>query len=457
MSLNILLIDDDRGFTAVAQAALKREGFPVSVVHSLHEARRSLASNAFEFLVLDRRLPDGDGLLALKEFRQLAPAAHILIVTAHGDIASAVDAIRDGAADYVAKPVELSDLIARAKRATEERQLRDRLKRAETELSRRDALVRPHSKAMQAALEFVEQVAASPRSPLLLLGETGSGKEVLARHVHHLATKEDAPFIHVNCAALPETTAESELFGHERGAFTDAKNTKRGLVEMANGGTLFLDEVGELSASLQGKLLTFLDSGRFRHLGGQTELSSSARVVAATNRNLKQDVAAGTFRQDLWFRLSVFCLQVPRLKDRLEDIPDLANALLERLRSEMALPRKTLTPEALARLASYPFPGNVRELKNILERALVLEKSPQLRLDWLSFEADNVQPTNPNVFTQSDVVPLEVLERRYVKHVLQLLDGKRVEAAKALGVSYPTFLKKLDEPGAHSEVSGSTR
>ncbi|HEX2572657.1 MAG TPA: sigma-54 dependent transcriptional regulator [Polyangia bacterium] len=449
MKLSILLVDDDRAFSALASAALKREGFPVTVAHSLHEAQKAVDRAAFEMVVLDRRLPDGDGLDFLGPLKAALPAAVVVIVTAHGDIASAVGAIRAGAADYIVKPVELADLITKARRAADEVRLRERLSRAEGELSGRRQLIPPRSEAMRQVLAMLEQVARSPRSPVLLLGETGVGKEVLAWHVHVHGAGEPAPFVHVNCAALPDTTAESELFGHERGAFTDARTARHGLVESASGGTLLLDEVGELSAAVQAKLLTFLDSGQFRRLGGTTEQSSTARIIAATNRDLEADVRAGRFREDLWFRLGVFQVRVPPLRERREDLIVLAQGLLIRLQGELGRRNVRLSREAEARLLAYPFPGNVRELRNILERALVLEQGPELRLEMLATPASAAarppEDQGDRFVVAGPPIPMEELERRYAQHVLQQLGGRRMEAAKALGLSYPTFVKRLGE------------
>ncbi|MBL8911331.1 MAG: sigma-54-dependent Fis family transcriptional regulator [Archangium sp.] len=436
--MTTLLIDDDRAFSSVAAAALQREGLPVTVAHSLHEARQQVSSKSFDLVVLDRRLPDGDGLQVLPELRTQLPGAVIMMVTAHGDIASAVEAIRLGAADYLAKPVELSDLVFKARRAADDIRLRDRLEHAETTLSTRRGLVTPRSATMKSVVETLERIATqSPRSPVVLLGETGSGKEALAWHLHQRSFGAAMPFIQLNCAALPESMAESELFGHERGAFTDAKATRRGLVELAARGTLFLDEVGELSAPLQAKLLTFLDGGRFRRLGGSTELTSATRVVAATNRNLEAQVKAGTFREDLWFRLSVFRIDVPPLRDRREDIAPLAQELLHRVAREQGRREvPTLSSDALALLQRYRFPGNVRELRNILERALALESGPELKLDWVV-----VSNSSGAGFTSNGVEELDALERRYAKWALDQLGGKKLETAKALGISHPTFSK----------------
>jgi two-component system, NtrC family, response regulator AtoC len=447
MSRSILLVDDDRGFSSLAQAALAREGIPVTLARSLHEAREVVERSAPDLVVLDRRLPDGDGMDYLPELKAHLPGTPVVMVTAHGDIQSAVDAIRAGAADYVAKPVELTDLVMRARRAMGEQNLRERLSRVEAELSGRRRLVPPRSAGMRQVLGMLERIATSPRSPVFLLGPTGAGKEVLARHVHTLGVGDDAPFVQVNCAALPETTVESELFGHERGAFTDAKTARRGLVEVASGGTLFLDEVGELSLSLQAKLLTFLDSGRFRRVGSSSEESSTARVVAATNRNLELEIREGRFREDLWFRLSVFAIHVPALKDRPEDVLPLAEQLLSELGQELGRKGARLGEQAKGRLTSYPFPGNVRELRNVLERALVLEPGPELTLTLLQAPREPAEGSAPpgSFVVTGDPRPLEEIEKRYVRHVLGQLSGRRVEAARVLGLSYPTFLKRLED------------
>ncbi len=446
-NLNVLIVDDDRAFAAVASAALAREGFPVAVAHSLHAAREAMGRQAPGLVLLDRRLPDGDGQAFLPELRALAPAAAVVVVTAHADVASAVDAMRAGATDYLVKPVELADLVMKARRTEEAIRLRDRLQQAEQELSGRHTLLPPRSKAMREVLEMVERIALAPRSPVLILGETGTGKEVLARHLHQLSQGESSPFVHVNCAALPATTFESELFGHERGAFTDARSARRGLVEIASGGTLFLDEVGELPQALQAKMLTFLDSGRYRRLGGTSEQASSARVVAATNRDLAAQIAQGSFREDLWFRLNVFRIDLPPLRERREDILPLAEGILAHLRGEMGRRSGRLAEAARERLLTYSFPGNVRELRNLLERALVLETGPDLTLGLLQetrTPSAEPPPSTADFRVPPPLVPMEEVERRYARFVLDRLGGRRMEAAKALGLSYPTFLKRIE-------------
>jgi DNA-binding NtrC family response regulator len=446
MSLATLLIDDDRGFSSMAAVALQREGFPVTVARSLHEAREAIQKTTAELVILDRRLPDGDGLSFLAELKTQLPDAVVILVTAYGDIASAVDAIRAGAADYLTKPVELADLVMKARRSADQIQLRDRLQQVEAELSSRTRFTPPRSEAMRRIVEMVERIATAPRSPVLFSGETGVGKEMLARHIHSIANRRDAPFVHVNCAALPATIVESELFGHERGAFTDARTMRRGLVEVASGGTLFLDEIAEMPQGLQAKLLTFLDSGRFRRLGATAEQASTARIMAATNRDLQAQIANASFREDLWFRLSVFRVEVPPLRQRRDDILQLAESILDDLRRELGKKSASLTERARSRLLSYAFPGNVRELRNILERALVMEAGPELQLEFLDrTPAAQIPSAGGEFVLTGPPQTIDEVERRYARYVLDKLEGRRMDAAKALGLSYPTFLKKIGE------------
>jgi two-component system, NtrC family, response regulator AtoC len=444
VSVTILLVDDDRSFGAMAATALRREGFAVTLARSLHEARKEAAREAPGLVILDRRLPDGDGLTYLDELRTGLPGVPVVIVTANSEISSAVDAMRNGAADYLVKPVELADLVMKARQVVGTVRLRDRLQQAEQELSDRRRLAPWKSECFGRVVAMLERIASSPRSPVLFLGETGSGKEVLARHLHALTFGEDAPFVHVNCAALPAPTIESELFGYERGAFTDARVARRGLAEVANGGTLFLDEMGELPIDLQPKILTFLDSGRFRKLGGVAEQSSTARVVAATNRDLQKQIASGAFREDLWFRLSVFRIDVPPLRERREDVLPLAQAMLADLAAELGRRDVRLGVRALERLADYPFPGNVRELRSVLERALVLASGPELDLEVLAGSIVPSPAAEGDAFrVAGPAVEMEELERRYARYVLEQFGGRRMEAARALGISYPTFLKRI--------------
>jgi two-component system response regulator AtoC len=452
MSISILVVDDDRGFCTLAAAALVREGFEVATARSLHETRELLRKSSPSLVFLDRRLPDGDGLQFLPELRAQAPDAQVMMVTAFSDIASVVDAVRAGATDYLVKPVELADLVMKARRTHESRRLNDRLAQAEAELVGRHRLSPPRSPAMRAVIDMVERIAAVPRRPVLLLGETGSGKEVVARYLHHLRVQDGALFVHVNCAALPASTFESELFGHERGAFTDADRARRGLVEVAHGGTLFLDEIGELPPNLQAKLLTFLDAGSFRRLAATTESTSSARVVAATNRDLTELIGQGKFREDLYFRLSTFRIEVPPLRQRREDILPLAQEMVDALCLEMGRRPVPLSEAARARLLAYRFPGNVRELRNILERALALrhggvplEELPRvLELAPLP-AAGALAPAGD--YRELKRQAVDRFEREYLVQLLREHDGNVRQASRASGIERMQLKRLLRKHG----------
>ncbi|HET9956193.1 MAG TPA: sigma-54 dependent transcriptional regulator [Polyangiaceae bacterium] len=454
MKPNILVVDDDRSFRILTETALASEGFDVRVCPTLRRAREELDTAAPDVMVLDRRLPDGDGIDLLEELKSSGAAATAtIVVTAYGDVDNAVAAMRAGAVDYLTKPTSVADLIFKIHKVLETRGLRDRLALAKG-VNREPPQVAPQSASLRRVHAELERLGHSPQTPVLLLGPSGAGKQFAAELLHRVTYPDrDAPFVDVNCAALPEQLVESELFGHERGAFTDAKTRRRGLIEMASGGTLFLDEVTELPDASQAKLLKFLDSGRFRRVGGQRELSVELRVVAATNRDLRAGVEGGSFREDLYHRLSVFIVNVPPLAERREDIPPLAKSFVEFFSRRVNKRISGISDGALKALMRYHFPGNVRELRNIIERAVILSAGPELDESCLVIEPHRFgAPRNSAFFTvdllADGVVPtLEAVERAYVARVLEHCGGRRMVAAQALEVSYPTFLKRLREFG----------
>ncbi len=457
MRASVLVVDDERVFRVMAEEALGEEGFEVRSVANLARARAELARATPDVLVLDRRLPDGDGIDLLESLRaESATGPLVIVVTAYGDVENAVAALRAGAADYLTKPLQVADLLVKLDKALESRGLRERLA-LERSNKGRPPLTEGKSAADRAVRERLRSVSASASTPVLLAGPSGAGKQCVAELLHQMtyADAEDAPFVEVNCAALPAELVESELFGHEKGAFTDARAMRRGLVEMAAGGTLFLDEVTELPERSQAKLLKFLDTMRFRRVGGEREVEVQLRIVAATNQNIVELAGSGRFRADLYHRLSVFTIDVPPLASRREDIADLVDNFVTFFASRVKKRVVGLTPAARDRLTSYDYPGNVRELRNIIERAVILARGPELTEEDVVLPAPGgAVPGLPasaffsvQLDAQGEPPTGEHVEQAYVRRVLEHFDGKRTQAAQALGISYPTFLRRLRELG----------
>src|SRR5438093_9296059 len=463
MSASILMVDDEAVFRVLAEEALTAEGFEVRTASSLKRARAEFERGAPDVLILDRRLPDGDGIDFLKGLRaddapgrgDSSTSTIVIVVTAYGDIENAVEALKAGAWDYLTKPVQLTDLVVKLRKVLETRGLKDRLAIARSS-AEGPAMVQPKSPAMREVVERLRSVSVSPLTPVFMYGPSGVGKQRAAELLHGLTWSHadpNAPFLEVNCAALPDDLVESELFGHEKGAFTDARSTRRGLIEMAAGGTLFLDEITELPQRSQAKLLKLLDSMRFRRLGGTRDFAVELRVVAATNQDAEALVKAGRFREDLYHRLAVFLVTIPPLAARREDIPDLALASAGFFAGRVQKRSIALSSAALEKLMGYDYPGNVRELRNIVERAVILAGGPEI------MEAEIILPDGGSRRVGSDSPawfppapngeppPLEAVERAYVAHVLDVCRGHRTAAAHALGISYPTFLKRLRELG----------
>jgi two-component system, NtrC family, response regulator AtoC len=460
MSHQVLVVDDEKSFRVIAEEALSREGYAVRTADSGAAGARAWREDPPDVVLLDRNLPDMDGVDLLASLAQEAKEGGadtlFLVVTAYADVENAVQALRRGADDYLTKPVQLSDMLLKIRKALEARRLRNRV-RALRHGGRppAEALLSTASPAMREVIDRARRVAQSPSTSVLLQGESGTGKEVIAQLIHdETPGRRDEAMVTLNCAAIAEGLLESELFGHERGAFTDAKTAKRGLLELAAGGTLFLDEVGELGAALQTKLLRVLETTTFRRVGGTRDLVVDVRIIAATNRNLEEEVAAGRFRLDLFHRLDVFHLSLPALRERREDIPQLAPWLLERIAHRLARAAPRLSPEAERVLVAYDYPGNVRELRNVLERALILETGPQISAASLVLgKAARVAPAGAEPFFAvplgDDGRPptLADLEKRYVERLLVHAGWNRTQVARLLDVSYPTVAKKIAEYG----------
>ena len=451
----VLVVDDEKSFRVIAEEALVREGYSVRTADSGAAGGAAFREDPPDVVILDRNLPDVDGVDLLgalsREAQERGVDTLFLVATAYADVENAVLALRQGADDYLTKPIQLSELVVKIRKALEARRLRNRVRALRREGPGIDALLDTKSAAMREVIDSARKVAQSPSTSVLLQGESGTGKEVLARLIHdETPGRRDEAFVALNCAAIAEGLLESELFGHERGAFTDARSGKRGLLELAAGGTLFLDEIGELGPLLQTKLLRALETTTFRRVGGTRDLPADVRIIAATNRNLEEEVAAGRFRLDLFHRLDVFHLTVPPLRERREDIAQLARFLLERIAQRLVRPAPGLSQEAEKILLGYSYPGNVRELRNVLERALILESGPQITPVSLVLGKLARPPSGFfSVGLRDDGQPptLAELEKQYLERLLAHAHGNRTQVARLLAVSYPTVVKKIADYG----------
>jgi DNA-binding NtrC family response regulator len=452
-----LIIDDERTFRVVTEEALRAAGYEVAAAATGTAGQKLWRSLGPEVVILDRNLPDLDGLDLLRQHRaereRNRQDCQVILVTAYADVESAVEALKLGAYDYLTKPLQLAELMNTVRNASEALRMHGRLDamRLREEASLRE-LVPGESAAMKRVLDLVDKVAQSPATTVLITGESGTGKQLIAELTHSRTPDRAAtPFVDLNCAAMPEALLESELFGHERGAFTDAKEAKRGLLELADEGTLFLDEIGELPPGMQAKLLKVLDTMSFRRVGGTRDRHVNVRVVAATNKDLDEEVRERRFRLDLYHRLAVFRIDVPPLRERRDDILPLARHFLDRLARRLGKPISAFSPESEAALRAYDFPGNVRELRNIVERAAVLETQSVVQSGSLLLgpAANRTQHHPLEAFFAEGVSPpsLVELERAYLERLLVHSRGNRAAVARILGVSYPTVQKKIRDYG----------
>jgi DNA-binding NtrC family response regulator len=382
---HILIVDDQESIRHFIEKAMLDEGYQVSTAGEGREGLQVVARQEPDLVLLDLRLPDMHGLDVLKKLKEDDADLQVIIMTAFGDVESAVRAMKLGAHDYINKPINLEQLFITVEKALESRKLwRElrHLRRQQSDRFSRD-LVRGESPRMREAYETVEQVATSDSTSALITGESGTGKEHLANMIHDLSSRRDKPFMEINCAAIPKELLESELFGHEKGAFTDARTQKQGLLEMANGGTLFLDEVGEMSLQIQVKLLRVLERMTFKRVGGTKDITVSVRIISATNQDLQRMCEEGRFREDLYYRLKVVPLRVPPLRERREDILALAKHFLYAFSHQFSKPFQGFSPEAEQALLNYPWPGNIRELKNLMERTVLLENGTRVEAEML--------------------------------------------------------------------------
>jgi DNA-binding NtrC family response regulator len=453
----ILLVEDKESLRQMLRLTLENAGHSVDEARDGAEARRKLSENRYNLVLTDLKMPRADGLEVLRAAKSADGDMAVILLTAYGTIDEAVQAMKDGAYEFLQKPVDSRHLLLLVQRALEEARLRAENVLLKDEYSRRYGFPRiiGESSAMQKVGREIQQVAATPTT-VLLLGESGTGKELFARAVHHLSQRRNAPFIAINCAAIPDTLIENELFGHEKGAYTGADQRRAGKFELAARGTIFLDEISEVAPAVQSKLLRVLEERKVSRLGGSMDLDVDVRIVAATNRDLKAAVASKQFREDLYFRLAVFPVHIPALRERRSDIRRLAETFAAKYGRELRRTALTLTEEAVHTLEEYDWPGNVRELENCIERACILARGIE------------ITPFDLNISPPSDYTPREqtalldgfdlrgslaevsgraqrLVERRKIDATLRECDFNKSRAAQRLGVSYKTLLTRVKE------------
>ncbi len=449
-SIRVLIVDDDEGHAEALGDGLELDGHECTIAGSGNEGIARLEERTFDAVLTDLIMHDRSGLEVLQEARRLQPEAVVLVITGHGSVETAVEAMHKGAADYLTKPVNLQELRTKLPRAVEA--VRDRAQNIELrrQLDKRFGFenIIGHSPPMQRLFELLGRVSTT-NATVLILGESGTGKELVAQAIHRNSPRKDGPFVPVNCAALAEGLIESELFGHVKGAFTGANSSNDGRILHANGGTLFLDEVGDMPLETQAKLLRALESREITPVGGNREISVDIRLLAATNRDLRQMVEEGTFREDLYFRLQVVTLELPALRERTGDIPILIDHLISEMRELHNRDVKGITPEARTVLVRYGWPGNVRELRNCIENMVVLARGSLLE------EADvpnNIAEAGGAARSTGAGYPLagrslSEVERDLIAENLNLLDGNREKTAKLLGIGERTLYRKIKEYG----------
>ena len=443
----ILVVDDEELIRWSLRERLKKEGYDILEAGTGHEALDRFREGV-DLVLLDYRLPDTDGLSVLKELKKLDPDVLVLLLTSFVSVETAVEAMKLGAYHFANKPFNIDDVAALVGRALETTRLRREVKQLRENEARPYTLraIVGESETIEALRQLVAKVAASPASTVLLTGESGTGKDLVAKTIHYSSARASRPFMNITCSALPEQLLESELFGHERGAFTDARMQKRGLLESAEGGTVFLDEIGEMVPALQAKLLRFLEEKSFKRVGGAGDIRVDVRVVAATNRNLEEQVAKGSFRSDLYYRLNVLPVRLPPLREHAEDVPALVAFFVDTFNREFKKRITGVSPAAANLLQHYGWPGNVRELRNVVERAMLLAEGQ--RLEAHDFGVLTGGPGGGDPFELPAAgVDLEDLERSLVAQALRRAGGNQTKAAALLGLNRDQIRYRIEKFG----------
>ncbi len=447
---SVLVVEDNEDLCQTLADVMRKEGHRVRTAFSGGQALSILRKDLIDLVLLDIKLPEIDGLRVLEEIKEIDPDLLVIMITAITDAQPAVDAMKKGAYDYLMKPFELDELKIVVNKALETHRLKREVSRLRQQQQKQfpDDELFGNSPAMLEVKRLIKVVAATPRTSVLIEGESGTGKELVANAVHKWSSRADKPLIKLNCAAIPENLLESELFGHEKGAFTDAKSLKKGIFELANGGSIFLDEVVSMKLSLQPKLLRVLETQSFRRIGGTSDINIDVRIIAATNRNLEEAVREGAFREDLYYRLKVMVITLPPLRERVEEILPLATLFIGANNEEFGKDVRYISDEAKLLLLRYRWPGNVRELKNVIERAVILCTGNTLLPEHLPMELrrgdDNLSLTGSEFETANgDGLSLQEMERRHIIRVLRQNQGNKSKTARILRISRSTLREKM--------------
>ena len=443
-SLTVLVVDDEPSNLSSIEKIFQKDGMRVLTAPSAKIALDVLRAHRVDVVLTDLMMPAVSGLELLKAIKQVSPDVEVVLMTAYGTVETAVQAMREGAYDFVEKPLKRMTIVKTARKAAERRRLSMENRELRQELSVLTGReIVGSSPALRRVLDIATQAAPSSAT-VLVLGESGTGKELLARYIHQHSSRAGAPFVAVNCSAIPESILEAELFGHEKGAFTGAHARREGRFAKAEGGTLFLDEIGELSMSVQVKLLRVLQECEYEPVGGDT-VRADVRIVAATNKDLRAEVAAGRFREDLYYRLNVIAITAPPLRTRRDDIPLLIDHFLGVYSKKNHRARLGVSKEVTTKLMDYSFPGNVRELENVIERAVVLCRNERLSFDDLPDSIRDAEPAEPSSIAFGVGTPLDEVERRLIRETLRHAKGDKSVAAQLLGISTRTIYRKLGE------------